>query len=168
MVNASADKYRPEPADRFATTKLSGPSLPGSAKKTFSTVPSQSRMTPNLTSLGPRHVWLGAPQAVADFDAGGDVDDEREATVVAQEPRLAADADEAIDLRRVWINGHQGSGHGAEFTQDIAIETPPGNILGLEGAAEEVAVSRVRLYRFADDELDPKEVSSFCFGRLMT
>src|SRR6266850_4912019 len=46
MVNASADKYPPEPADRIATTKLGGPSLPRSARKTFSTVPSRARMTP--------------------------------------------------------------------------------------------------------------------------
>ena len=41
---------------------------------------------------------FGAPESVADFDAGGDVDDEWDATVVAQQPRLAADADEAFDL----------------------------------------------------------------------
>ena len=97
---------------------------------------------------------FGAPESVADFDAGGDVDDEREATVVAQQPRLATDGDEAFDLRGIWINGHQGSGYGAEFTQVVAIETPPGNTLGLASAAKEVAVSRIRFYRLADHELD--------------
>jgi len=109
---------------------------------------------PNLTLLGRRDFRFGMPETIANFDAGGYVDHDRQATVVAQEPRLAAEADEAVDLGRVRIDGHQGAGHGTEFTQDVAIEAPTGNILGFERAAKEVAIFRVRFYRLADDKLD--------------
>ena len=52
---------------------------------------------------------FSTPKSVADFDAGGDVDDERETAVVAQEPRLAADADKAFDLRGIWDRRPYGS-----------------------------------------------------------
>src|SRR4051794_10973092 len=46
MVNESADRYPPEPAERITTIKLGRPSF-RSARKIFSTVPSRGRMTPD-------------------------------------------------------------------------------------------------------------------------
>lgn len=71
--------------------------------------------------------WFRTPAAVADFNAGRDVDDEREAAVVTKK-RLGPEADEALDLRSVWIDRHEGSCHGAEFAKNVPIETPPGMV----------------------------------------
>ena len=57
---------------------------------------------------------LSAPDTIADFDPGRDVDNYGEAAVVAKDG-LTAEADEPVDLWGIWIGRDKRSRHGSKF-----------------------------------------------------
>jgi len=75
--------------------------------------------------------------------ACGHVDNQRQPAVVAHEPRLAAERDEAVDLGDVRIGGHPRAGHRSEFAQHDAVVASAIDRLVFELAAEELAVAGI-------------------------